>query len=213
VDQGVVYKGPVCLAPPFIGARETLVIARLFCRGASSGVVLSCRGALPSFPAGAQAMRSLASVAPRSTPLRRGATAFRWTDVLCLPVACEALPYPYGFVRSDQVCLIDRPYRPYRESEFADRASETALVALDRIFHGEASGSRPTCRSPFGVYDLTGNVDEWSSSTASGGNRSILKGGYWGQVRARCRPSTRVHGEGFPYYPQGFRCCADWPRP
>jgi acyl carrier protein len=62
------------------------------------------------------------------------------------------------------------------------------------------------------VYDLTGNVDEWTDGKISRGNRSILKGGYWGQVRARCRPSTRVHGEDFACYQQGFRCCADWPR-
>lgn len=56
---------------------------------------------------------------------------------------------------------------------------------------------------------MTGNVDEWTTSVRRGERPSILKGGYWGPVRARCRPSTRAHGEDFAYYQQGFRCCSD----
>jgi sulfatase modifying factor 1 len=83
------------------------------------------------------------------------------------------------------------------------------MLELDHVWQGEPSGSRAACRSPLGVYDMTGNVDEWTQSTASRGYRSILKGGYWGQVRNRCRVSTRVHSEAFAYYQQGFRCCAN----
>jgi hypothetical protein len=121
----------------------------------------------------------------------------------------EAAPYPYGFTRSSDACVIDHAFREYDERIFGDRSSPGALRELDRVWQGEASGSRPLCRSPFGVYDMTGNVDEWTYSTERQGVRSILKGGYWAEVRARCRPSTRVHGENFAFYQQGFRCCAD----
>ena len=53
-------------------------------------------------------------------------------------------------------------------------------------------------------------VDEWTMS-AVGGRRSILKGGYWGPVRTRCRPTTRAHGESHAFYQQGFRCCGEAP--
>jgi|CZKU01.1.fsa_nt_gi hypothetical protein len=56
-----------------------------------------------------------------------------------------------------------------------------------------------------------GNVDEWTTSVVPGERPSILKGGYWGPVRTRCRPSTRAHGETFAFYQQGFRCCRDAP--
>ena len=82
------------------------------------------------------------------------------------------------------------------------------VAELDKLWQGLAAGSQPKCRSVFGVYDMIGNVDEWSSASV-GRRRSILKGGYWGPVHARCRPMTTAHGETFPFYQTGFRCCAD----
>ncbi|MEO6572634.1 MAG: hypothetical protein ABIP89_02255, partial [Polyangiaceae bacterium] len=40
-----------------------------------------------------------------------------------------------------------------------------------------------------------------------------LKGGYWGPVRDRCRPSTTAHNEDFIFYQIGFRCCGDTAAP
>jgi hypothetical protein len=139
---------------------------------------------------------------------KRLCTESEWT------FACEgdeATPYPTGYARNAEVCVIDRPRRDVREQALVPRESRTALLEIDRLWQGEASGSRPACRSMFGVYDLTGNVDEWTSSVRPGERPSILKGGYWGPVRARCRPSTRAHDEDYAYYQQGFRCCRDIP--
>jgi formylglycine-generating enzyme len=121
----------------------------------------------------------------------------------------EALPYPYGYQRDAEACVIDRPWRHYDAEALSPRGTDKARAELDHLWQGEASGARPRCRSPFGVYDMTGNVDEWTTSVVTGERPSILKGGYWGPVRTRCRPSTRVHGENFVFYQQGFRCCGD----
>jgi hypothetical protein len=137
---------------------------------------------------------------------KRLCTEAEWT------FACEgeeAMPYPYGYERDDTACVIDRPWRQVDAEALVPRDSQRALAEVDRLWQGEPSGARPRCRSPFGVYDMTGNVDEWTASVVPGERASILKGGYWGPVRTRCRASTRAHGEDFLFYQQGFRCCAD----
>lgn len=144
---------------------------------------------------------------------KRLCTEDEWT------FACEgeeAMPYPYGYVRSPEKCPIDGKWRAFNEKPLAaDRAGFEAMMELDRLWQGVASGGSPGCKSPFGVYDMTGNIDEWTSSVRGERDRhqSILKGGYWGPVRTRCRPATRSHDENHAFYQQGFRCCSDAPPP
>jgi formylglycine-generating enzyme len=121
----------------------------------------------------------------------------------------EATPYVTGYIRDPEACVIDRPWKPFDASALAGRATTRVKAELDRLWQGVPSGSRPLCRSAFGVYDLTGNVDEWTRSTGTTERASVLKGGYWGPVRTRCRPATRAHDEMHSFYQQGFRCCAD----
>ncbi|MFO0761487.1 MAG: SUMF1/EgtB/PvdO family nonheme iron enzyme [Byssovorax sp.] len=121
----------------------------------------------------------------------------------------EATPYPYGYSRDATACVIDRNWRPFHESALRQRDGLAAEVELDRLWQGVPSGSMPRCKSPFGVYDMTGNVDEWTHTSREGERPSILKGGYWGPVRTRCRPSTRSHDENHMFYQQGIRCCTD----
>ncbi|HLK37732.1 MAG TPA: SUMF1/EgtB/PvdO family nonheme iron enzyme [Polyangiaceae bacterium] len=136
---------------------------------------------------------------------KRLCTEEEWT------FACEgddALPYPYGYDRDADACLVDKPWRWFDPAAYGTR--KAALVReLDRLWQGVPAGSLPKCKSPFGVYDMTGNVDEYTTSLSSKGSPAILKGGYWGPVRTRCRPSTRVHGPEHAFYQQGFRCCRD----
>ena len=139
---------------------------------------------------------------------KRLCTENEWT------FACEgeeAQPYPYGYVRDADACVVDKTWRKW-EGSWASRgrASDAAMRELDRLWQAVPSGSRPKCKSPFGVYDMTGNIDEWTRSSY-GGRPAILKGGYWGPVRTRCRPTTRIHGATHVFYQQGLRCCANAP--
>ncbi len=125
-------------------------------------------------------------------------------------LACEGrerLPYPYGTKRSAEACNIDRPLREVDSKALF--ASATRDVELSRLWQGEESGARASCVSPFGVFDLTGNVDEWVVNESGKPFKSGLKGGYWGTVRAQCRPMTTGHDETFAFYQTGVRCCAD----
>ncbi len=135
---------------------------------------------------------------------KRLCTQAEWT------FACEGpdmLPYPYGMSRDANACRIDhqtmRPDRP-RLGNPATSAEESA-----RLYEAVPSGSMARCVSWAGVHDMTGNVDEWTVNESGVPFGSALKGGWWGHIRARCRPATTSHNEGFVYYQIGFRCCAD----
>jgi hypothetical protein len=137
---------------------------------------------------------------------KRLCTEDEWT------FACEgeeARPYPNGYVRDPDACLNDRPWKQFNDRALFPRSGENAKQELDRLWQGQPSGARDLCKSPFGVYDMTGNVDEWTRSSVSGERPSVLKGGYWGPVRTRCRPATKAHDEQHIFYQQGFRCCSD----
>lgn len=134
--------------------------------------------------------------------------------------ACEGpdmLPYTYGFTRDPEVCPIDKPYRYPDHSKVmleydACLTDEWCKAELDRLDQREPSGSRPGCVSWAGVFDLNGNVNEWVEiPKQKPPNRSGLKGGWWGPVRGRCRPTVTFHKESDYGYEAGFRCCKDSP--
>jgi hypothetical protein len=135
--------------------------------------------------------------------------------------ACEGperTPLPYGWERDHDKCNMDNfyiePARPGPRAQwnFYSKDPDVALKELTRLDESVPSGSMEDCRSGFGVYDLTGNFDEWVTSDEPPRERSKwagLKGGGWGHVRSQCRPMTYSHEPEFTYYFVGFRCCRD----
>lgn len=129
---------------------------------------------------------------------------------------CEGeamLPYTYGYARDAQKCSIDKPYRKRQKKLLKyDRCMKNAAckAELARLDQRLPAGSLPECVSPFGAYDLNGNINEWVVRPKQKyPNRSGLEGGWWGPVRGRCRPTVGFHKEEDYGYEEGFRCCKD----
>jgi hypothetical protein len=131
-------------------------------------------------------------------------------------LACEGperWPYPYGWARDRTACNIDRLWVAPNDGLLASKTATLAEVEaeVERLSKRVPSGSMERCKSPYGVVDMGGNVDEWAVNVTLGGKpyQSVFKGGHWvSGARNRCRPITASHDETTVYYAEGFRCCA-----
>lgn len=119
--------------------------------------------------------------------------------------ACEGeemWPYPYGFERQP-LCNQDR----------LDLYTDNPFRRILRDLR-EPSTERPACVSPFGIYNMVGNLDEpVLREPASPPFSSALKGGWWMPTRNRCRPATTAHDDYYSGIQVGIRCCADASEP
>ena len=65
--------------------------------------------------------------------------------------------------------------------------------------------------SPYGVFDLVGNLHEWGSEVAANGHGSF-RGGFYGDAEINgsgCNYVTTAHAAAYHDYSTGFRCCQD----
>lgn len=138
---------------------------------------------------------------------KRLCTEFEWE------LACEGpdtQPWPYGHAYDQDACNSAKEFKPYSEAKLNAEERRIREVETYRLYQGEPSGSRPRCKSEYGVKDLVGNVEEWvMTSRRAWRYRSSLKGGYWAKPWAQCRGTNDSHGPNFRYYETGFRCCVD----
>lgn len=130
--------------------------------------------------------------------------------------ACEGpdmLPHVYGFVRDETICNIDKPYKKRTKTLKKYKkclTDKTCAAELARLDQRHKIGDNTTCVSWAGIVDMNGNVNEWVNlPKEKPPNRSGLKGGWWGPVRNRCRPTVTFHKEEDFGYEAGFRCCKD----
>jgi sulfatase modifying factor 1 len=112
--------------------------------------------------------------------------------------ACEGeemRPYPYGFVRDATACNTDITQNLGRTGRLVD--------------HRSKGGAFPRCKSPFGVYDLSGNLEEWveADNRAQKGAREVMKGSWWIPSRHACRSFQIGHGSEYGGGETGIRCC------
>ncbi len=96
---------------------------------------------------------------------------------------------------------------PYGDT-FDGSACNGAELGLDASW---PVGSHPSCQGAFpGLFDLVGNIDEWSASCEAAGDGGPAEaicsvfGGFYRTAAATCAPSTTQPRTSNA----GFRCCA-----
>jgi sulfatase modifying factor 1 len=68
-----------------------------------------------------------------------------------------------------------------------------------------ATGAFTRCKSSFGVYDMVGNLHEWTQAP-----NGVFRGGYYLDVHEHgdgCDYKTTAHAPSYHDYSIGFRCC------
>ncbi|MGC4094807.1 MAG: SUMF1/EgtB/PvdO family nonheme iron enzyme [Polyangiaceae bacterium] len=177
-------------------------------------VAVSAAGRRPQgYVSGAQAQVACRNASKRLCETSEWLRACRGSD---------ARTYPYGEKRRPGACnerdgvseehpvvaLFER-FAPPDE----DRAKMWSAEWMNdpRLFdlpHGvEPAGSRRECKSQDGVFDLVGNLHEWTADPAG-----TFVGGYFMDTHQNgegCGYRTRAHKFTYHDYSTGFRCCRD----
>ncbi len=132
--------------------------------------------------------------------------------------ACEGgqrRDYPYGATHVAGRCNDDQVWRKVDEAKLAKWPAPEATAHVKELYQAWPSGTRASCQTPDGVYDLTGNVEEWVVRTREHANSwpYVLIGCYWagcyGGGKPTCHSTNNAHGPEFRFYETGFRCCRD----
>lgn len=125
--------------------------------------------------------------------------------------ACEGpelRPWVYGWTADGKTCNSGKSWRPF--DAVALYAGGAAMEKeMERLWQGEASGTRTACVSQDGVHDLVGNVEEWVTARKGRTFRLALMGGFWAKPWTGCRGTNDAHEPAFRFYEVGFRCCKD----
>ncbi|MBN1944351.1 MAG: SUMF1/EgtB/PvdO family nonheme iron enzyme [Bradymonadales bacterium] len=147
----------------------------------------------------------------------------------------DGLSYPYGDTRIAGRCNDEETWRSYDQellngwpraasastvNSFAEQLSvarnlgAAASAAADHVqwlYQAEPGGQNSGCMSAEGVFDLCGNIEEWTRRRDGGSGTDYtgaLKGRYWAESRT-CQSAVTSHADPFRFYETGFRCCLD----
>lgn len=217
------------------GCPDGMALVEGFCmdRYEATLAEVSSSGALlpwsPFFNPGSRTMRALS--VPDAVPqgyINRTQAEAACTNAgkrLCESVewlrACQgAAPgttFPYGNTRVWDVCNDRRSVHPAVEY-FGTNASwiysEIDHSCLNQLPNSLAhTGSHAGCVSDEGIFDLVGNLHEWTLGTPSPGH-GVFRGGFYVDTVINgegCLYRTVAHAPSHWDYSTGFRCCAAAP--
>lgn len=119
--------------------------------------------------------------------------------------------YPYGNTRMNGICNDARSPHPAVElygtssSWIYSHIDSPCLNQLDDSL--TRTGSHASCITAEGLFDMMGNLHEWTSNSAG-----TFRGGFYVDTRLNgngCLYATTAHDVSHWDYSTGFRCCAD----
>lgn len=123
----------------------------------------------------------------------------------------SAWSYPYGSTLALGTCNDHRSLHP--AVELYGTAASWIYSKLDNACLNQLpnslakTGSFPGCVSAEGVFDLVGNLHEWTADPAG-----TFRGGFYVDTKLNgpgCLYATTAHTLGHWDYSTGFRCCAE----
>ena len=120
-------------------------------------------------------------------------------------------PFPYGKDERLGTCNDHRDQHPatqYLESTNLSVFAKLQHPCINQVADSlMTAGAKKDCKTPEGVYDIVGNLHEWTADPSG-----HFRGGYYVDTRKNghgCDYVTTVHEAQYWDYSSGFRCCAD----
>jgi formylglycine-generating enzyme required for sulfatase activity len=124
--------------------------------------------------------------------------------------------FPYGDERKDGYCN-DSGRAPIMSlhPDLGDGVYSSREALNDPRINQAPNTVAPTgqyskCKNSFGVYDMVGNLHEWTADVTN--SRGTFRGGYYQDTHLNgdgCKYKTVAHDVSYHDYSTGFRCCAD----
>src|SRR6185295_10318587 len=114
--------------------------------------------------------------------------------------------YPYGEHRKSGYCNDDGRAHPYAYGSH-DAMNDPRINQQPNSV--ARTGEFDKCKSAYDVFDMVGNLHEWTSETTpyAGGMKGVFRGGYYqdtNQNGVGCNYKTVVHDVGYHDYSTGF---------
>lgn len=126
--------------------------------------------------------------------------------------------FPYGNEEVAGKCNYGRAHPDVKTAEAPNAKWDLTDPQVNKIYALAATGSFGQCSTPQGVFDMTGNLQEWVDD-GDAGNPNRFGGGYYGATLQQviqepafgigCGFQKVGHPTNHADYSTGFRCCAD----